>query len=48
MAQVIPTNESKFLLAQTTRKNVEKNVLTEKFLSDKIRKSLRCDGVNGL
>ena len=29
-------------------KKLLKKVLTEKFLSDKIRESLRCDKVNGL
>lgn len=40
--------ERKQIFVNINSKKILKKVLTKKFLSDKMRKSLRCDRVNGL
>ena len=40
--------ERKQIFVNINSKKILKKVLTKKFLSDKIRKSLGCDRVNGL
>ena len=40
--------ERKQIFVNINSKKILKKVLTKKFLGDKIRKSLRCDRVNGL
>ena len=40
--------ERKQIFVNINSKKILKKVLTKRFLSDKIRKSLQCDRVNGL